>query len=385
MRWLPSCCGSLAAERLGGLFPGGDTLLGVPAYHSPRSDEVMTDRVVDLRSDTVTVPTPEMRQAMATAEVGDDFLGEDPTAKRLERRVNELFGAEASVFVPSGRMANIVALQTLTQPGDEVLCTRNAHFLHYEGAALAAVCGAQPHPLPDRRGVLDPEDVVSAIRPPLDYVPRTSVVAVENTHNQEGGAVYPVDDLRALRKVADEQGLSVYLDGARIFNASVASGVPVSDYRALTDGMMFSFSKGLGAPVGSMVVGSAAFIARAQRFRKLHGGGMRQVGILAAACLVALDSMIDRLAEDHAHARRLAEGIAGLREEAVNVDHVETNIVMVRTQPLGFTPESFTEEMARRGVKFFTFGVGTVRMVTHKDVSSEDIEAAIQQIGEAVR
>jgi len=357
----------------------------VPAYHSARPDEVMTDRVVDLRSDTVTVPTPEMRRAMATAEVGDDFLGEDPTAKRLEQRVNELFGAEASVFVPSGRMANIVALQALTQPGDEVLCTRNAHFLHYEGAALAAVCGAQPYPLPDRRGVLDPEDVVSAIRPPLDYVPRTSVVAVENTHNQEGGAVYPVDDLRALRKVADEQGLSVYLDGARIFNASVASGVPVSDYRALTDGLMFSFSKGLGAPVGSMVVGSAAFIARAQRFRKLHGGGMRQVGILAAACLVALDSMIDRLAEDHTHARRLAEGIAALRGDAVDVERVETNIVMVRTQPLGFTPEAFAEEMARRGVKFFAFGTGTVRMVTHKDVSGDDIDVALQQIGEAVR
>ncbi|HEX9316339.1 MAG TPA: threonine aldolase family protein, partial [Actinomycetota bacterium] len=253
-----------------------------------------TAGVVDLRSDTVTLPTPQMRQAMATAEVGDDFLGEDPTARRLEERVNQLFGAEASVYVPSGRMANLVGLQALTEPGDEVLCTRNAHFVHYEGAALAAACGAQPWPLPDRRGVLDPEDVASAVRPPLDYLPRTRVVAVENTHNQEGGAVYPIDDLQALRKVSDEHGLRLYMDGARVFNASTASGVPVSEYCALTDGMMFSFSKGLGAPVGSMVVGSAGFIARARRFRKLHGGGMRQVGILAAACLVALDTMVDR-------------------------------------------------------------------------------------------
>src|SRR3989440_11193336 len=187
MRWLPSCCGS-AAERLGGLFPQGDTLVGVPAYHSARPDEVMTDRVVDLRSDTVTVPTPEMRRAMATAEVGDDFLGEDPTAKRLEQRVNELFGAEASVFVPSGRMANIVALQALTQPGDEVICTRNAHFLHYEGAALAAVCGAQPYPLPDRRGGVDPEDVLSPPRPPPGYVPPPPAAAVEDNHHHDGGA-----------------------------------------------------------------------------------------------------------------------------------------------------------------------------------------------------
>jgi threonine aldolase len=326
-----------------------------------------------------------MRQAMATAEVGDDFLGEDPTAAALERRVNALFGAEASVFVPSGRMANLVGLQSLTQPGDEVLCTRYAHFLHYEGASLAAACGAQALPLPDRRGVLDPEDVAAHVRPPTDHVPRTRVVAVENTHNQEGGAVYPIDDLRALRKVATEHGLSLYVDGARIFNASVATGVPVAEYCALTDGMMFSFSKGLGAPVGSMVVGSAAFITRARRFRTLHGGGMRQVGILAAACLVALDTMIDRLAEDHANARRLAEGIAALRKGAVDVDQVETNILMVRTQPLGFSPEAFVEDLARRGVKCFTFGPGMVRMVTHKDVSAEDIEVALEQIAEVVR
>ena len=356
----------------------------MPAYVSPPAPAHPSGRIVDLRSDTVTTPTPEMRQAMASAEVGDDFLGEDPTAQALEARVNALFGAEASLFVPSGRMANLVSLQSLTQPGDEVLCTRHAHLLNYEGGGLAAICGAQGHPLADRRGVLDPADVAAAVNPAADHLPRTSVVAVENTHNQEGGAVYPLDDLLALRKVAADHGLALYMDGARVFNASAASGVPVADYCALTDGMMFSFSKGLGAPVGSMIVGPAAFIARARRYRKLHGGGMRQVGILAAACLVALDRMVDRLADDHANARRLAEGIAALRDGAVDLAGVETNIVMVRTAALGYTPEALVEEMAGRGVRFFTFGPGSVRLVTHKDVSAEDIEVALEQFQQAV-
>ncbi len=321
---------------------------------------------------------------MARAEVGDDFLGEDPTAKALEERVCALFGAEASVFVPSGRMANLVALQSLTQPGDEVICHRSAHFLNYEGATLAAFCGAQAWPLPGRRGVLDPDNIARAIRPVSDTLPRSRVIALENTHNQEGGTVYPIEDLQAVRKVADEHGLSVYVDGARIFNASVATGIPLHEWCALADGMMCSFSKGLGAPVGSMVVGPADFITRARRFRKLHGGGMRQVGVLAAACLVGLDRMIDRLAEDHLHARRLAEGIAALRDGTVDPAGVETNIVMVRTEPLGFTPEGFVEEMARRAVLLFPFGEGMVRMVTHKDVSGDDIEYALDQIAQAL-
>ncbi|MGH2733631.1 MAG: threonine aldolase family protein [Actinomycetota bacterium] len=344
-----------------------------------------TDRVVDLRSDTVTQPTPEMREAMARAEVGDDFLGEDPTANALEVAVCARFGAEASVFVPSGRMANLIALEAMTRPGDELICHRSAHVLNHEGASLAAFCGVQAWPLPGRGGVLDPDDIVKAIRPRSDVAPRSRVIALENTHNQEGGTVYPVEDLRAVRKIADEHGLSVYVDGARIFNASVAAGVPVAEWCGLSDGMMCSFSKGLGAPVGSMVIGPADLIDRARRFRRLHGGGMRQVGVLAAACLVGLERMIDRLAEDHAHARRLGEGIAALVEGVLEPAGIETNIVMVRTAPLGFTPQGFAEEMARRAVLLFPFGEGMVRMVTHKDVSADDIEYALDQIGQALR
>ncbi|MGH2718610.1 MAG: threonine aldolase family protein, partial [Actinomycetota bacterium] len=292
------------------------------------------------------------------------------------------FGVEASLYVPSGRMANLVGLLALTQPGDEVLCTRNAHFFHYEGASISAIGGVQPRALMDRRGVLDPAEVAASVKAPLDYLPKTRVVAVENTHNQEGGAVYPIDDLHALRKVANEYGLSVYMDGARIFNASAASGVPVAEYAAVTDGLMFAFSKALSAPVGSMVLGSEAYIAKARRHRKVLGGGMRQVGILASACLVGLNTMIERIPEDHANARRLAQGIAALREGAVAVDEVETNIVMVRTAAFGYTPEGFVEAMAQRGVRFFTFGTGNVRMVTHKDVPSEDIELALERIAE---
>lgn len=321
---------------------------------------------------------------MAEAEVGDDFLGEDPTAARLVERVREIFGAEDAVYVPSGRMANLSALWALTEQGDEVICHEHAHFFNYEAAALSAVCGAQARPLPGRRGVLDAGDIERAIRPRADYLPRSRVIAVENTHNQEGGAVYPIDDLRAARKIADEYGLSLYMDGARVFNAALAAGVRVADYCRLVDGMMFSFSKGLGAPIGSMVVGPADFIARVHRARKTLGGGMRQVGVIAAACLVALDTMIDRLAEDHANARRLAEGIAELRPEAVDLAGVETNIVMVRTTPFGLTPAQLTEEMAARGVKFFPFGHETVRMVTQKDVSADDVAYALEQLREVL-
>ncbi|MBW3589012.1 MAG: aminotransferase class I/II-fold pyridoxal phosphate-dependent enzyme [Actinobacteria bacterium] len=341
-------------------------------------------RVVDLRSDTVTRPTPAMRKAMAEAEVGDDVFGEDPTTNSLQERVAKMCGKEAALFVPTGSMGNLVSLRALTVPGDEVICHDGAHFFHYEVSSLAAVAGVQTRPIAGNRGVLDPEGIVAAIRPPTYTFPRTRVISLENTHNLAGGAIYPIDDMRAARKVADEYGLSVHLDGARIFNASVATSVPVAEYAAVADTMTFCFSKGLGCPVGSMVVGSSELIEKAHRFRKMHGGGMRQVGVLTAACHVALDTMIERLADDHENAKRLAEGIAGIREGAVETDDVETNMVLVTTQPLGYDPKGFAEALAERGVKFLPYQAGTVRMVTHHDISASDIEYALEQISLSV-
>ncbi|MGI8427301.1 MAG: threonine aldolase family protein [Actinomycetota bacterium] len=342
-------------------------------------------RIVDLRSDTVTKPTPEMRRAMAEAPVGDDAFGEDPTTNLLQERVAALCGVEAALFVPSGSMGNLVTLRSMAGPGDEIICHDNAHILHYEVASLAAVAGLQARPIPGKWGVLDSEAIIHAIRPPLYTFPRSRVISLENTHNLAGGTVYPIDDITSVRKIADEHDLLVHMDGARIFNASVASGVTVAEYCSLVDGLTFCFSKSLGCPVGSMVVGSSEFIRMAHRYRKMHGGGMRQTGILAAACLVALDTMIDRLTEDHAHARRLAEGIGNLRRESTVPENVHTNIVLIHTEPLGFSPPEFVEAMLERGVKCQAYHRHTVRMVVHKDVSAEDIDYTLEQVTQATR
>lgn len=345
----------------------------------------MAERIVDLRSDTVTQPTSEMRRAMAEAVVGDDVFGEDPTVNELQRRAAEICGAEAALFVPSGSMGNLVSLRAMAQPGDEIICHEGAHFLHYEVGSIAAVAGVSSRPLAGRRGVLDPDDIAKAVRPPMYTYPRTVAIAVENTHNLAGGAVYPIEDLRGARKVADEFGLKIHLDGARIFNASVASGVPVSDYNSLVDTLTFCFSKGLGAPVGSIVVGSQELITKAHRYRKMHGGGMRQAGVLAAAALVAIDTMIERLAEDHGNATRLAQGLADLRADACDPGDFETNMVLIRSSAFGFTPQEFVAELAARGVLFLPYQPGFVRMVTHKDVSTDDIEFTLEQVAQAIR
>lgn len=343
------------------------------------------ERVVDLRSDTVTKPTPEMRAAIAAAEVGDDVFWEDPTTNLLQERVAELCGAEAALFVPSGSMGNLVSLRTMAGPGDEVICDSDSHIFNYEVASLAAIGGIQARPLRGRWGVLDPDSIVGAIRPGSHTFPRTRVIALENTHNLAGGTIYPIDEIRAARKVADEYELKIHLDGARIFNASVAGGVPVSEYCSLVDGLTFCFSKGLGCPVGSMVVGSAELIDEAHRFRKMHGGGMRQTGILTAACLVALDTMIDRLADDHRNARRLAVGIDRIAPGATAPRNVQTNMVLVTTEKLGYAPDEFVQALAKRGVRCLAYRRGIVRMVTHKDVDDSDIDLALEQIAEVAR
>lgn len=340
---------------------------------------------VDLRSDTLTTPTPQMRRAMAEAALGDDVFGEDPTTNLLQERVADLCGVEASLFVPSGSMGNLVSLRCMAGPGDEVICHADAHIFNYEVASLAAVGGIQARPVPGHWGVLDPESISAAVRPAFDTFPRTRVIALENTHNLAGGTVYPIDDIRAARKLADEHGLAIHMDGARIFNASVASGVPVSEYCSLVDGLTFCFSKGLACPVGSMLVGSHEFIKLAHRYRKMHGGGMRQTGVLTAACLVALDTMVDRLSDDHANAGRLAMGIQSISPRATVPENVQTNMVLVKTEELGYSPAEFVEVIGDEGVKCLAYQRGTVRMVTHKDVSTADIDFALERISAVAR
>ena len=286
------------------------------------------DQVVDLRSDTVTRPTQQMRRAMAEAEVGDDVFGEDPTVNRLEAVAAERLGKEAGLFVTSGTMGNQVCLMAHTQRGDEIILDENSHIFNYEVAALAVLSAVQARTLHGRHGILDPEDVSQAIRPPNVHHPKDTLVCVESTHNRGGGTVYPLETLRAIRRITTERGLAVHLDGARVFNACVASGTPVREVAAQADSVTFCLSKGLAAPVGSVVTGTRAFIDRARRARKMLGGGMRQAGILAAAGIVALETMVDRLREDHENARVLADGLARLPGIQIDLNLVQTNIVI---------------------------------------------------------
>lgn len=333
--------------------------------------------VIDLRSDTVTRPTPEMRRAMAGAVVGDDVFGDDPTVNELQELSADLLGMEAGLFVPTGSMGNQVCLGVLADAGDEVVCDAGAHFLHFEGGAVAAHLGLVTRPLPGERGVIASDQVAAALRPGNEHNPRTAVVAIENTHNAAGGHVFPIDEARALAKICRERDVAVHLDGARIFNAQVATGVAAREWAACADTVSFCFSKGLGAPVGSMVCARADAIAAARRLRKRLGGGMRQVGVLAAAARVALTDGVDRLAEDHANARRLAEGLADVAPEVVDVDAVETNMVYLDLRHLGREAPEVSEALRREGVLTLGFPGHSMRLVTHRDVSAEDARRAL--------
>ncbi|MBI4729395.1 MAG: aminotransferase class I/II-fold pyridoxal phosphate-dependent enzyme [Acidobacteria bacterium] len=343
----------------------------------------MAQVVVNLLSDTVTRPTPAMRRAMAEAEVGDDGFGEDPTVNALQERVAKMFGMRAALFVPSGTMGNQVALHVLTRPGDEVIVEERAHLVLHEVGAAAVLSHVVLRCLRGARGVLDPGEVAATIRAPSPMFSHTALVCLENTHQASGGCVWPLESLRAVSRVARERGCAVYLDGARIFNASVASGVPLSEYAAEADALSFCFSKGLGAPVGSMLVGSGEMIASARKARRRFGGGMRQVGVLAAAAGVALDEMVERLAEDHANARRLAEGFASALAGCVDAAAVETNIVYADLGALDAV--EVAARMAARGVRVYPYGPHLLRCVTHYEVDAEGVARAIEAFGEAVR
>ena len=332
--------------------------------------------LIDLRSDTVTLPTTEMRAAMADAVVGDDVFGEDPTINALEARGAALLGKEAGLFVPTGTMGNLIATTTHCRPGESVILGDNSHIFLNEVGGMAELGGLVAHVLPDGGGKLDPEQLAASIHPASMHTPGTRLICVENSHNFAGGVVSTPTELLRLRTIGERHGIPIHMDGARIFNAAVALGVPALDLARAADSVNFCFSKGLAAPVGSLLSGSSDFVTRARRKRKQFGGGMRQAGVLAAAAMVALDTMIDRLADDHANARRLAEGLARLEAFQVALDTVQTNIVMADL----LTAEAAAAcvmLLAERGVLALHIGVHRIRFVTHYGITAADIEQAL--------
>ncbi len=337
----------------------------------------MTQTIIDLRSDTVTQPTPTMRRAMAEAEVGDDVYGEDPTVRRLEERAAELLGGEAALFVPTGTMGNQIAIHLHTAPGSEVVGDAGSHVFNFEMGAMAALSGALPRPVATVNGIMEPEQLERAIQPRAAYRTPTRLVLLENTHNLAGGRVTSLERMRELIAVARRHDLPVHLDGARIHNAAAALGISAAELASGCDTVMFCLSKGLAAPVGSLLVGEAGFIAEARRVRKLFGGGMRQVGVLAAAGLVALDEMLPRLADDHVTARRLAELIAGAPAVELDPEEVETNIVFFSLGPASpLTAPALVDRLRSEGILANALGPDRVRMVTHYQITMDDVDRA---------
>jgi len=341
--------------------------------------------VVDLRSDTVTKPNAKMRRAMADAEVGDDVYGEDPTVNRLQQRAAEIFGREAALFVPTGSMGNLIAAKVWTQPGNEVICDQRGHINQYEMASLSAISGCLSKTAVTQDGILNWSMIEPLISPKIYYRAQTALVCLENTHNMAGGTVYPTQTAEDICDKAHAAGLKVHLDGARIFNASVALGEPVREISRKFDSVMFCLSKGLGAPVGSMLVGSREFIDKARIVRKLVGGGMRQAGVLAAAGLVALEDSPARLHEDHENAKFLAEGLARLAGVAVDPTRVQTNIVIFDVRGTGSIAAEVAAKLARHRVLCGPSDKYGIRMVTHCDVDRAAIERALETFASALR
>lgn len=338
---------------------------------------------IDLRSDTITQPTQAMRAVMAAAPVGDDVFGDDPTVKLLETRVAELLGKEAALFAPSGTMANQLALRALADSGDEILIDANAHIYYYEAGGPAALSGISCRCLPGIRGIFTAADLQVALRPPDQHFPPSKIVCVENTHNRGGGSIWPLHQLREIETVSRHHGLKLHLDGARLWNASAATGIPEHEYAAPFDTVSVCFSKGLGAPVGSALCGPRDIIQRARRFRKMLGGGMRQSGILAAAALHALDHHRARLTDDHANARALADGLASLPGITIDPTSVATNIVLFNIPP-GSAPQ-FVSTLDAAGVRMLPFGPDTIRAVTSLMVTADDIATALHIISSTLK
>lgn len=346
-------------------------------------DGARTIHTVDLRSDTITQPTDTMREAMARADVGDDVYGEDPTVNALEALSAERVGKAAGLFVPSGTMANLVAIMAHTQKGDEVILDDQAHMLLHEAGALAAVAGAVPRTLLTERGVISAAQFEAALRPADVHFPPTRLVCIENTHNRHGGTVIGADAVDELAAAAHRHHVRVHIDGARLFNASVALGVPAARLAAPADSVTFCLSKGLSAPVGSVLCGEREFIDRARRFRKMVGGGMRQAGVLAAAGIVALTTMVERLAEDHRLARALAEALAQIQGVRIDLTRVQTNIV--RVEMPDHDARAVAERLRAYGVRVSLMGPRMIRLVTNRHVTGDDVPMVVTAFEAALR
>ena len=351
---------------------------------SDPDDVTPLENIVDLRSDTVTRPTAEMRRAMAEAEVGDDVYGEDPTVNRLEKRAAEIFGKEAALFVPTGCMGNLIAIKVWTHHGDEVICDEKSHVNLYELASMAAIAGCMPRIARGEDGILSWKQIEAVIRPKIYYDSQTALVCIENTHNMAGGTLHPTASVDEICEHAHEAELKVHMDGARIFNAATALGESVAQITKRVDSVMFCLSKGLAAPVGSMIVGSGSFIEKARIYRKMFGGGMRQAGVIAAAGLIALEKSPGRLRVDHENARRLAEGIAQLPELKIDPARVRTNIVIFDCEGTGKTAVELCDALREKDIWALDTEKYSVRFVTHCDVDGGAVERALAALRQIV-
>jgi threonine aldolase len=342
-------------------------------------------KVVDLRSDTVTSPTQAMRDAIYHADFGDDVYGEDPATNRLEEMAAQMTGKEAAILVSSGTMGNLVSLLVHCGRGDEIILGDQAHIFYYEAGGMSALGGIVPHVVENQRdGTMCPEEIEAAIRGDNIHYPRTRLICLENTHNRCNGVPITAEYTDSVKELADRYGLRVHLDGARIFNAAVALGVPVTDLTRGVDSVSFCLSKGLSAPVGSIICSSGEFIAEARRVRKVLGGGMRQTGIIAAAGIVALEEMTGRLADDHANALRLANGIAGIDGLTVDLENVRTNIVFFQLDMNGLTEDEFMTRLEERGVQLLHLGSFQFRIVTHHGITGQDVDLALEILNDVV-
>jgi len=341
-----------------------------------RMERSIMQKVIDLRSDTLTKPSVEMRRAIAEAEVGDDVFGEDPSVNTLQEKAAELLGKEAAIFVCSGTMANQLAIRAQTHHGDEIIVDKNCHTFNLEAGGTAALSGVLVRTLEGKRGILEVQQIKEAIRPTDHHFAQTRLICLENTHNRGGGSVYPLEEIVRIREFAEQKGLLMHLDGARLFNASVASGIEPREYARYFDSVSFCLSKGLGCPVGSLVVGSVKLMDTVHRFRKMFGGGMRQAGILAAAGIYALEHNISRLKEDHDKAKKLARALHTLEGVTINPEQVETNIVIFDVAETGRDAQAVIDHLTQHGVLMSSRSQTQIRAVTHLDVSHDDIDQA---------